>query len=312
MFIVFAVLITAALLIYGFRYRTWAQPALDRAVAAVLGVMLVLLMTTASSGDPVERTAAPLFIAIAADVSLSMGARPDPSVGSGVGTRLERAQRVLLPVLAEIGAAPRRAVVSVNAFTAKSETILAWDDDLSHAREIVEYVLSTGLLTEAGSDIGVALTGVLPLFESLPETYRAADHPKFLILISDGEQTISRASAEVAITKLREAGVRTISLHVGLADVREGLPVYDEDGAFIGFEEVGGQTFSKPDADHMRGVAGEDPSTGLFVTAEVAGAARDMLDFIGIGAAEAAGNRLQVGTILVLWGLIMFALVRWA
>ncbi len=312
MYIGFAVLVVVALLVYAFRYRIWLHAAVDRSVVAVLGAMLVLLVASARSDDALERAAAPVFLAVAVDVSLSMGTRPDPTDDRGAGTRLERVQRVLLPLLAELGAAPRPVLVSVNAFTSKSETILAWDDDQSLAREIVEYVLSTGLLTEAGSDIGAALDGVVPLFDSLPATYRTTGHAKYLMLVSDGEQTISRASADVAIAKLREAGVRIISLHVGLSDPREGLPVYDDDSAFLGFEDVGGQTFSTPDPELMRGVSGEDPRGGLFIRAEEGRAVPEILEFIGVDTNRGGVDRLRVGIILVLWGLIMFGLLRWA
>lgn len=312
MFLVCTLLVAATIVAYGVRYRIWASPAVDRPVVAALVALLLLLMATTRGGDAMQPGADPVFLAIAADVSLSMGTRPDPFLHTDTGTRLERVQGALLPLLADLGASPRPALVSVNAFTSKSETILAWDDDLALAREIVRYVLSTGLLTEAGSDLGAALGGTLPLFESLPESYRDAGHAKFLILVSDGEQTVSRASAASALAKLRESGVRIIALHAGLDEPREGLPVFDDDGAFIGFEEVGGQTFSLPDPGLMQTLSGDDSDLGLYVKVEQADAVPAMLDFIGVDAASAGASRFRVGTILVLWGLTLFVLIRWA
>ena len=252
---------------------------------------------------------APVLVAFAADVSLSMGAIPEPGTRDDVGTRLERAQRVLLPVLANLSAAARPVLVSVTAFTSKSETILAWDDDLSLAREIIEFVLTTGLLTEAGSDLGAALNGVVPHFESLPETYRSSTHPKFLIIVSDGEQTASRASGDAALAKLRELGVQIITLHVGLPDVAEGLAVYDENNAFLGFEEVGGQIFSVPDPELMRQIAGTDQ--GLFVRAESSDATTTITDFVGLQGNGPVNTTLRLWAILLLWASLLYALLRW-
>ncbi|MDH3546927.1 MAG: VWA domain-containing protein [Gammaproteobacteria bacterium] len=311
MFTVFAIAISLLLVLYWLRYRVRSNPAVTPTVFILLPLMLVLLVYVDRSGAESAGPGAPIVIAIAADVSLSMGTLPAPAANEDVGTRLDRARQTLLPLLAGLGATARPVMISVTAFTAKSETILAWDDDLSLVREIIEYVITTGLLTEAGSDLGTALHGVVPLYESLPEDYRGPEHAKILILVSDGEQTASHANSAIAIAKLRELGVKIISLHVGLPDVPEGLPVYDEDGEFIGFEEVGGQTFSLPDPDLMGAIAGDDPTLGLFVRAESNDAATAIMNFIGLQADTSAGGRLRVGAILVLWGLLLAGLQRW-
>ena len=173
MFVAVASLILILLVLYWIRVRVWADKSRQPYVPMLLIAMLVLLAYTGRSGEGMHGSGAPLMIAFAADVSLSMGTIPEPGTNKDVGTRLERAQQVLLPVLADLGATTRPVLVSVTAFTSKSETILAWDDDLSLVREIMEFVLTTGLLTEAGSDLGVALNGIVPHFESLPETYRS-------------------------------------------------------------------------------------------------------------------------------------------
>jgi hypothetical protein len=235
---VFAYLVIAVavlLVAYWWQQRFWNDPGRERPVFVVLVVMLGALLYTQRDADQFRGPSGPLLLAIAADVSLSMGTMPEPGSAGDVGTRLERAQAALTPVLASLATTTRPAMVSVSAFTSKAETILAWDDDLSLVREIIEYVLTTGLLTEAGSDLGVALNGVVPLFESLPEALRGSDYAKFLVLVSDGEQTVDRSSSDAALAKLRELGVRIIALHVGLDDVPEGLPVYDDNGAYIGF-----------------------------------------------------------------------------
>ena len=311
MFAMLALLILVLLVFYWIRIRVWADASRQPHVPMLLIFMLALLAYTGRSSEGTQGSGTPVLLALAADVSLSMGTIPEPGTNDDVGTRLARVQRVLLPVLANLSAAARPVLVSVTAFTSKSETILAWDDDLSLAREIIEYVLTTGLLTEAGSDLGVALNGVVPHFESLPEEYRSSRHPKFLIIISDGEQTASRASSEVALTRLRGLGVRIITLHVGLQDVVEGLPVYDEDDNFLGFEEVNGRIFSVPDPELMRLLAGSDAAEGLFVRAEDRDAAATITDYIGLQNSGPANTALRLWAILLLWASLLYALLRW-
>ena len=311
MFVAVASLILILLVLYWIRVRVWADTSRQPYVPMLLIAMLVLLAYTGRSGEGMHGSGAPLMIAFAADVSLSMGTIPEPGTNNDVGTRLERAQQVLLPVLADLGATTRPVLVSVTAFTSKSETILAWDDDLSLVREIMEFVLTTGLLTAAGSDLGVALNGIVPHFESLPETYRSSGHPKILIIVSDGEQTVSRASSDVALAKLRDLGVRIIALHVGLADVAEGLPVYDENDEFLGFEEIGGQIFSVPDPELMRLIAGTNPAEGIFVHADSGDATTTITDFIGLQNSGPVNTTLHVWAILLLWVSLLYALLRW-
>ncbi|MEJ2172742.1 MAG: vWA domain-containing protein [Woeseiaceae bacterium] len=311
MFPIVAFLVLAALAGYWFWLRPWASPVHRLSPFAVLLVMLLLLVYTDRDGDRFSASGGPIMVAVAADVSLSMGTLPEPAAHGEIGTRLERAQGVLLPLLADLGATARPVMISVTAFTSKSETILAWDDDLSLVREIVEYVLTTGLITEAGSDLGAALNGVIPLIDSLPEAYRGPEYTKFLLLLSDGEQTVTRANSATAIAKLHELGVRIIALHVGLSDVPEGLPVYDENNGFVGFEEVSGQIFSVPDPDVMHLVAGEDPARGLFVQAENNDAAATITRYIGLQTSSSAADTLRVVALVLLWGLLMWTLLRW-
>src|SRR5690606_32105911 len=141
-----------------------------------------------------------------------------------------------------------------------------------------------GLLTESGSDPGAALEGAERLFQLLPPAYRESRGGKFLILVSDGEQNVEGSDMAAAIGELRKQGVRIVSLHVGLSGVPEGLPVYDETNSFLGFETVGGQLFSVPDASAMRAIAGADPDEGIFVKAEDGNAARKLTRYIGIRA----------------------------
>ncbi len=311
MLLLLAFVVLILLLLNWIRIRVWADRSRHPYVPMQLVAMLALLVFIGRSGEELQGPGAPILVAFVTDVSLSMGTIPAPGTDAEIATRLERAQQVLLPVLANLAAAARPVLVSVTAFTSKSETILAWDDDLSLAREIIEFVLTTGLLTEAGSDLGVALNGVVPHFESLPETYRRSGHPKFVVIVSDGEQTSSRATSDVALAKLRELGVQIVTLHVGASDVAEGLPVYDESNNFVGFEEIGGQLFSVPNPEIMRSIAGTDSTNGLFVSAEDDNAAAAITNFIGLKNRGPANIALRLWAILLLWASLMYALLRW-
>jgi hypothetical protein len=303
-------LVLIAVLAYTVRIGAWRDETRYRTFPALLVAMLLLLFYVHESGSEAAGAGAPVLVAVAADVSLSMGTIPEPGAHGHVGTRLERAQAVLLPLFARLASAARPTLVSVLAFTAKAETILAWDDDLTLAGEIVEYVLTTGLLTEAGSDLGAVLTACVPLFESLPEAYRDAEFPKYLLLVSDGEQTGTQDFSDASLAKLRELGVSIVALNVGLAEPQEGLPVFDAEGQFVGFEEVGGQIFSTPDPDVMRSIAGETGGRGLFVKAENGNAVATITDFIGLQSEVRGANAARAGAVLLLWGALMFVLMR--
>ena len=311
MFISLALLTLVLLILHWIRSGAWTDTVRQPHAPTLLIVMLALLAYVGRSDEGSSGPGTPVLVALAADVSLSMGTIPEPGANDDIGTRLERAQHVLLPVLASLSAAARPVLVSVTAFTSKSETILAWDDDLSLAREIVEFVLATGLLTEAGSDLGVALNGVVPHFESLPESYRGQGHSKFLIIVSDAEQTADRANSDAALVSLRELGVRIITLHVGLPDTPEGLPVYDENGDFLGFEEVDGQLFSVPNPELMNLIAGSDPAQGLFVRAASSDAATTITNYIGLQKNGPVRATLHMWAILLLWLSLLYVLLRW-
>lgn len=273
------------------------------------GLLLALVLLERSDGG-LHGDTSPVFVAIVADVSLSMGTLPEPLERDGVGTRLQRARRALLPLLAELEASTRPVMVGVTAFTSKAETILAWDDNFPQVREAVEFVLTPGLLTESGSDLGAALEGAVRLFELLPVSYRDSDSGKFLILVSDGEQNVDRSGTATALRNLREQGVRIIALHVGLSDIPEGLPVYDEAGAFVGFDQVGRQIFSVPDPAVMHAIAGSVPEQGIFVKAEQSDAAETAMEFIGVRTAGSQPGSGRLALLVVLWCLTTAVVVR--
>lgn len=304
----FAVLVVVTL--YWVRFRTWSNRTYSKTQMLVLLLMLAILAVAHRADRQLLKGHVPTLIAIATDVSLSMGTLPDPRIDADANTRLERVQSTLSRVIAELDASAMPVMIGVTAFTSKSETILAWDDNLPQVLEVIKYVLTTGLLTEPGSDLGAALNGVEPLFEILPETYRDQEQNKFLIVVSDGEQTVDEANIAMAMANLRELGVRIISLHVGMQDTPEGLPVYNDAGNFIGFDEVGGQIYSIPDPEIMALLAGDDRENGIFATAENSDAADTIMEFIGVPVSNATSSPLYLTMILFLWGLTLAALFR--
>ena len=311
MFSILTALVAIAITGYWWRRKAWRLATSAPLSFVLLPAMLVVLFLTGRDGLEPDDAEQPVVLAIATDVSLSMGTLPDPGSGAETRTRLERVRQTLMQLLARLSSAPRPALVSVTAFTSKSETILAWDDELSLAREIIEYVLTTGLLTEAGSSLDAGLNGVVPLYESLPAAYRDPDRKKYLVVVSDGEQTVTRGGSDMALGKLRDLGVRIIALHVGHENLPEGLPVYDEATDFIGFEEIDGQIFSVPNAEFMAQLAGDDAESGLFVRAESAAAAADIADYIGLRSPETRAGGFHSGTVILLWVLLMGGLLRY-
>lgn len=303
-------LVLAGLVTYWFRmgvlrsgnYETWQLPVLPI-------ILLSIVFVDGDRGRP-EGSGEPMFIAIVADVSLSMGTTPQPEEHREVGSRMERARRALLPLLGEVETSGLPVMFGITVFTARAETLLSWDDNLPQIREAIEHVIAPGLLTESGSDLAAALEGAERLFSVLPQEYRNSETAKFLILVSDGEQTVNKSDLAEPIATLRGQGVKIISLHVGLADIPEGLPLYDAAGSFVGFDPVGDQLFSVPDQGIMRLVAQDSAGAGVFVKAEGADAVPSMMHFIGMHVDMDSGLK-RVALLLLLWGVTGFALLRY-
>lgn len=312
---VLALAVLVAMLLYQLRYRQPArEPARRRRPLLMLlaiAALPVLYLFAQQSAGKLPFSGQRTLVALAVDVSLSMGTRPDPVMYPDVDTRLVRVQKTILPVLAMADATDARVMVAVTAFTSQSEVIIGWDDNLPQIQEAIAYVLGPELLTEPGSNIGAGLRGAVPLFDAAPESWRESDSLKYLLVVSDGEQTVDGPDFEAAASKLRDKGVRIVALHVGLQGIAEGLPVYDASDAFIGFEEIGGQIASVPDPGFMASLAGGNPDFGLYVKAEDDNAAQQIMQYVGVSESSEKSDPWRTAFIVLLWSLTVALLLRY-
>jgi hypothetical protein len=310
-----AVIIVALLIILYWSRYFFIQPGnMRRSVSVLLLLIFIIALSTIAFIERMDRSYmlddVPVVVGITADLSLSMGATADPREHGEIGTRLERAQQTLLPILNSLESSGASVLMGITGFTAKSEMIMGWDSNLPQIREVIEYSMAPGLLTQPGSDLGVALQGVLPLFENLPDDYKEQEIRKFLIVVSDGEQTLDRGEIESALAELRTADVKIVSLQVGSLDIPEGIPVYDEAGTFFGFQDIGGQIYTVPNTEIMTLIAGNDPETGIYVRGESPNSVVAISDFLGIRmSALTSSGPLYMTVVLLLWGLSFVALL---
>jgi len=286
-----------------------------RSVSSALMIVLAITLVVLVYLDRMDRTylkdESPMLVALAIDLSLSMGAAPDPRTHGDVGTRMQRVQKVLLPVIDALDASDAAVMVSVTGFTAVPETVLGWDNNLPQVREVIEYVIAPGMLTEPGSDLGAALQGIVPQFDNLPVEYQDKQVRKYLIVVTDGEQTIEKGDLASGLADLRSKGVNIIALHAGLPEVPEGIPVYDQTGSFQGFQDIGGQIYTVPDTETMTMVTGNDELTGLYIRPESSTAVRDISEFIGIQiSAATTSSPLYTGSVLLLL-LLSLGMLLW-
>lgn len=298
-------------------YLRWrnAPGLLRRSVSVSLMGLLLFAVAVLVYLHRMDRTYmvddSPILVAMVIDLSLSMGAAPDPRSHGDIGTRMQRAQKVLLPILDALDASDAGVMISVTAFTAVPETVLGWDNNLPQVREVIEYVIAPGMLTEPGSDLGAALQGVVPQFDNLPVAYQDKDIRKYLLVVSDGEQTVEKGDLAAALADLREKNVNMIALHTGLLDIPEGIPVYDVSGSFQGFQDINGQIYTVPDNETMGLVAGNDEARGLYVRAESSNTIRQINEFIGVQISSAAASSpLYTGSVLLLL-VLSLAILLW-
>lgn len=302
-------------IVYWGRYWIVSEGKSSRQVSVIMFVLLTISLLVIAYIEQMDRSFmledTPVLVAMTTDLSLSMGAAPDPREHGDIGTRLQRAQKILLPIMNALDSSGANVMVGITGFTAKSEMIMGWDGNLPQIREVIEYSMAPGILTQPGSDIGAALQGVLPLFENLPEEYQEQETRKYLIVISDGERTLERGEIETALEELRTNNVKIISLQVGLIDTPEGIPVFDESNTFLGFQDIGGQIYTIPNTETMQLIAGDDTDTGIYVRAESINAIEEISDFLGIRmSALSTSGPMYTTVVSVLW-FLSFAILLW-
>jgi hypothetical protein len=314
---ILAGVLTVVFLVIAYWARFWllGEGKCRRQVSIVMFILITVALLVIVYIEQMDRSYmledTPVLVAMTTDLSLSMGAAPDPREHGNVGTRLQRAQRILLPIMNALDSSGANVLVGITGFTAKSEMIMGWDGNLPQIREVIEYSLAPGILTQPGSDIGAALQGVLPLFENLPEEYQEQETRKYLIVISDGERTLERGEIETALEDLRTNNVKIISLQVGLMDIPEGIPVFDDSNTFLGFEDVSGQIYTIPNTETMQLIAGDDPDNGIYVRAESMNAIEEISDYLGIRmSALSTSGPLYTTVVSVLW-VLSFAILLW-
>ncbi len=314
---ILAGVITVVFLVIVYWARHWIVSGgkSSRQVSIAMFVLLTISLLVIAYIEQMDRSFmledTPVLVAMTTDLSLSMGAAPDPREHGDIGTRLQRAQKILLPIMNALDSSGANVMVGITGFTAKSEMIMGWDGNLPQIREVIEYSMAPGILTQPGSDIGAALQGVLPLFENLPEEYQEQETRKYLIVISDGERTLERGEIETALEELRTNNVKIISLQVGLLDTPEGIPVFDDAGTFLGFQDIGGQIYTIPNTETMELIAGDDTDTGIYVRAESINAVEDISDFLGIRmSALSTSGPMYTTVVSVLW-FLSFAILLW-
>jgi len=314
---ILAGVITVVFLVIVYWARHWIVSGgkSSRQVSIFMFVLLTISLLVIAYIEQMDRSFmledTPVLVAMTTDLSLSMGAAPDPREHGDIGTRLQRAQKILLPIMNALDSSGANVMVGITGFTAKSEMIMGWDGNLPQIREVIEYSMAPGILTQPGSDIGAALQGVLPLFENLPEEYQEQETRKYLIVISDGERTLERGEIETALEELRTNNVKIISLQVGLLDTPEGIPVFDDAGTFLGFQDIGGQIYTIPNTETMELIAGDDTDTGIYVRAESINAVEDISDFLGIRmSALSTSGPMYTTVVSVLW-FLSFAILLW-
>ena len=305
------------LLIIAYWARLWiiSSGTIHRSVSIILLILLITSLSTIAYVERMDQSYMmddiPVLVALMTDLSLSMGATVDPREHGVTVTRLERARQTLLPILNALDTSGASVMMGITGYTAKSEMIMGWDSNLPQIREVIEYSMAPGILTQPGSDIGVALQGVLPLFENLPEEYQEQETKKFLIVVSDGEQTLERGEIETALAELRTNNVKIVALQVGSLDIPEGIPVYDDAGTFLGFQDIGGQIYTVPNTDIMKLIAGDDQASGLYIRAENSNAVNEISGFLGIRMSSlSTSGPLYMAVVTLLWGL-SFGILLW-
>lgn len=271
--IILGTIVFAGLLAYWWRDRS-RDSALACLVGA-LGIGLVIWFAWTRAPQLTEdRQAEPLVLAIAMDLSPSMLARPVPLGDNAVLPRFERSLRVVADVIDGLQASDAHYLISITGFAGDAGVLIGWDDNLAAIREALDYTVTPELFAENGTSLEAAARSIDELFALLPVRFAAAR--RVVLFVSDGEDTERPSDVRYAAERLRRSNASIIALQVGLAERNEGIPVYNDLGAFQGFRVLDGRKFTRPDPDAMRELAGG--RAGFFIRAEDPSASSQILE----------------------------------
>lgn len=255
-----------------------------------------------------EHRAEPLAIAIAFDLSPSMLAIPDPAAVPEALPRYQRGKDVLLGTLRAIEERDAAAMVTIVGFSRHADVIMGWNRDVGQAGEVIRHALSPDDFGKSGTSMEAAADALADVFNMLPATFE--DARRLAIVVSDGEDTMRKASFGYAVDTISRAGFDVIALQAGSLDADEGVPAYDGAGEFMGFERIGGKLHTRPDFAAMEALAMARQDRGLYLRAETPDASRRMLEFAYSG----APGRTDVDTALLpalgMFGAV-FVLLAW-
>ncbi len=312
LWIVVAISAAAAARYWSVAGRTAAVSGTGAAVlclGAAAGIASVLWsVSLARPASSFEQHATPLAIAIAFDLSPSMLAIPDPALSGAAQPRWVRGRDVLLALLRGMEESGDAAVVAVVGFARRADVIMGWNRNLAEAGEVIRYTLSPEIFGASGSSMEAAANGIEDVFGMLPAAF--ADARRIAIVVSDGEDTVRRASLGYAVDSVASANADVIALQVGSQGVNEGVPVYDRDGDFTGFERMGGRLYTRPDAAVMEALAKAADEHGLLLHAEAADAAERTIAFARGDDAGRRGVDESLLPVLCMFGTV-FLLTIW-
>lgn len=280
----------AAVAVLGAAFAYWCSSARRRVLRAHLPAAS-LLWLTGSLGlafclwsvylerPPLsyEHRVEPLALAIAFDLSPSMLAIPDPAVAPEVLPRYRRGKAALLGMLQGVEERGAAAIVAIVGFTKHADVMMGWNRNVNQAGEVINHALSPEVFGSSGSSMEAAANALADVFDMLPDTF--GDARRLAIIVSDGEDTMRKASFGYAVDAISRAGFEVIALQTGSLDTDEGVPAYEGPGKFVGFERIGGELYTRPNVAVMEALAKVHEDRGLYLRAEAPDASRRMLDF---------------------------------
>jgi Ca-activated chloride channel family protein len=250
----------------------------DRAIGAALQLGALAALVVGAAGpewgrEVVRRGSTGSDVVLVADVSASMDARDVPP------SRMDEARREALAVLDHL-AGSRVAVV---AFAGDAVRLLPLTLDRAAARLVVE-ALSTGTVSEPGTDLGKALRMALKV---MPPGRR---EEQAIVVWTDGEDLENGARA--AMETVAQTGIRVFAVGVG-TPAGDVVPVLDSEGrtSDVKRDEAGNIVRSRLDEGLLRALAHQ--THGAFFPAQRPGGELPRL-LAAVGGLARAGRSVRL------------------